>query len=157
MKYCRLFFAAAAAICISVSAAAQSKSFKLGQWVEIQNSILKELNRVNGSLSLNRIGSNPLEHLFGLVRMKSHSVHTFDKMLQVMSKSVLQSKLLRDIGENQKVDKRQSYFAHDVVNRPDAITTVLNGQPRDIAFILHCVLGLPIATNNLMLKFISHY
>ena len=114
-------------------------------------SILKELNRVNGSLSLNRIGSNPLEHLFGLVRMKSHSVHTFDKMLQVMSKSVLQSKLLRDIGENQKVDKRQSYFAHDVVNRPDAITTVLNGQPRDIAFILHCVLGLPIATNNLML------
>ena len=45
MKYCRLFFAAAAAICISVSAAAQSKSFKLGQWVEIQNSILKELNR----------------------------------------------------------------------------------------------------------------
>ena len=78
-------------------------------------------------------------------------MHTFDKMLQVMSKSVLQSKLLRDIGENQKVDKRQSYFAHDVVNRPDAITTVLNGQPRDIAFILHCVLGLPIATNNLML------
>ncbi len=45
MKYCRLFFAAAAATVISVSAQAQSKSFKLGQWVEIQNSILKELNR----------------------------------------------------------------------------------------------------------------
>ena len=45
MKYHRLFFAAAAAAAISVSAGAQSKSFKLGQWVEIQNSILKELNR----------------------------------------------------------------------------------------------------------------
>ena len=29
----------------SLAAFAQSKSFKLGQWVEIQNSILKELNK----------------------------------------------------------------------------------------------------------------
>ena len=45
MKYLRLFFAVSAATLISVSASCQSKSFKLGQWVEIQNSILKELNR----------------------------------------------------------------------------------------------------------------
>ena len=37
--------AAAAAIIISGAASAQSQSFKLGQWTEIQNSILKELNR----------------------------------------------------------------------------------------------------------------
>lgn len=45
MKYSRQFLAGAAAVLISITACAQSKSFKLGQWVEIQNSILKELNR----------------------------------------------------------------------------------------------------------------
>lgn len=37
--------AAALFVITCVGASAQSKSFKLGQWVEIQNSILKELNR----------------------------------------------------------------------------------------------------------------
>ena len=41
----RFIPAALAAVLISASACAQSKSFKLGQWVEIENSILKELNR----------------------------------------------------------------------------------------------------------------
>ena len=45
MKMIRFIPAALAAVLISVSACAQSKSFKLGQWVEIENSILKELNR----------------------------------------------------------------------------------------------------------------
>lgn len=45
MKYLRLFYAVSAAIFLSSAAFGQSKSFKLGQWVEIQNSILKELNR----------------------------------------------------------------------------------------------------------------
>lgn len=34
-----------AIMAFSVAACAQSKSFKLGQWVEIQNSVIKELNR----------------------------------------------------------------------------------------------------------------
>lgn len=41
----RYLIAAASALFIAMTAGAQSKSFKLGQWVEIQNSILKELNR----------------------------------------------------------------------------------------------------------------
>lgn len=40
-----LILAAAAVILACGSSFAQSKSFKLGQWTEIQNSILKELNR----------------------------------------------------------------------------------------------------------------
>ena len=40
----RTIFLITSFIIISASAAAQSKSFRLGQWVEIQNSILKELN-----------------------------------------------------------------------------------------------------------------
>ena len=39
-----LLLAAATLFTLSYSADAQSKSFKLGQWTEIQNSILKELN-----------------------------------------------------------------------------------------------------------------
>ena len=45
MKYLRLFSVASAVIFFSAAAFGQSKSFKLGQWVEIQNSVLKELNR----------------------------------------------------------------------------------------------------------------
>lgn len=48
--------AAAASGLASVPADAQSKSFRLGQWVEIENSILKELNRSYvDSLPLDRI------------------------------------------------------------------------------------------------------
>ena len=43
MKRIVLILAAVAAI--SVNASAQSKSFSLGKWVEVQNAILKELNR----------------------------------------------------------------------------------------------------------------
>lgn len=45
MKYLKLFLAVSAAVLACTAASGQSKSFKLGQWVEIQNSILKELNR----------------------------------------------------------------------------------------------------------------
>ena len=42
-RYCLL--AVLAALTVSVSASAQSKSFSLGKWVELHNAILKELNR----------------------------------------------------------------------------------------------------------------
>ncbi len=45
MKSTRYFLAALAALTISVTASAQSKSFSLGKWVELHNAILKELNR----------------------------------------------------------------------------------------------------------------
>ena len=45
MKRTRYFLAALAALTVSVTASAQSKSFSLGQWVELHNAILKELNR----------------------------------------------------------------------------------------------------------------
>ena len=44
-KYLKLFLAVSAVVFPCTAASGQSKSFKLGQWVEIQNSILKELNR----------------------------------------------------------------------------------------------------------------
>ena len=56
MNHSKLWIAAAALIMSASPAAAQSKSFKLGQWVEIQNAILKELNKSYvDSLPLDRI------------------------------------------------------------------------------------------------------
>ena len=45
MKSTRYVLAALAALTVSVTASAQSKSFSLGKWVELHNAILKELNR----------------------------------------------------------------------------------------------------------------
>ena len=56
MNHSKLWIAAAALIMSAAPAVAQSKSFKLGQWVEIQNAILKELNKSYvDSLPLDRI------------------------------------------------------------------------------------------------------
>ena len=69
-------------------------------------------------------------------------------MLRVMSKTVLQRKFLRDFGE-QKIDSRLSYFAQDVLV-DSTIQNVLGAEPRDLAFALHCLFGLPITANDLM-------
>ena len=111
--------------------------------------ILKILGKVNGTVSLNRIGSNPVEHLFGMIRMRSKNVHSYDKMLKVMAKAVLQKKFLQDFGEN-RIESRLSYFAQDVLVDPKSIHNVLGGDPRDLAFALHCVCGLPVSVSNLM-------
>ena len=44
-RYIYIIIAAAAVMFAAHDATAQSKSFKLGQWTEIHNSIVKELNR----------------------------------------------------------------------------------------------------------------
>ena len=62
MKYNKLVVAAAALTIAAAPAFGQSKNFKLGQWVEIQNSILKELNRSYvDSLPLDRIEKAGIE------------------------------------------------------------------------------------------------
>ena len=106
-------------------------------------SILRVLSDMNGTVALNRLGSNPVEHLFGLIRMKSHSVHTWDKMLQVMARTTLQQRLLRDMGPDEVVDKRLSYFAVKVENDPCCLKNVLGGDPRDIAFVFHLSVRCP--------------
>lgn len=56
MKISNIITALAAVTIVSVAASAQSKSFRLGQWVEIQNSILKEINTSYvDSLAVDRI------------------------------------------------------------------------------------------------------
>ena len=62
----KAIIAAAAALLISNLAFAQTKNFKLGQWTEIQNSILKELNRSYvDSLPLDRIERAGIDAMLG--------------------------------------------------------------------------------------------
>ena len=62
MKYLRTAVITAALTFAVIPAFGQSKSFKLGQWVEIQNAILKELNRSYvDSLPLDRIEKAGIE------------------------------------------------------------------------------------------------
>ena len=66
-----------------------------------------------------------------------------------LAKAVLQKKFLQDFGEN-RIESRLSYFAQDVLVDPKSIHNVLGGDPRDLAFALHCVCGLPVSVSNLM-------
>ena len=62
----KTIMAAAAAILICGTALGQSQSFKLGQWTEIQNSILKELNRSYvDSLPVDRIERAGIDAMLG--------------------------------------------------------------------------------------------
>ena len=55
-----------AALAVTLSAAAQSKSFTLGKWVEVQNAILKELNRSYvDSLEVGRIERAGIDAMLG--------------------------------------------------------------------------------------------
>ena len=82
--------------------------------------------------------------------MKSHSVHTFDKMILIMSKAILQQKFIKEIGENQRIDKRLTNFAKDVINNPWSAKNGLNMHPRDLAFTFHCIFGFPVNVRDLM-------
>lgn len=56
MKFAKIIIAAAALAMTAVPSSGQSKSFRLGQWVEIHNAVLKELNRSYvDSLPLDRL------------------------------------------------------------------------------------------------------
>lgn len=111
--------------------------------------ILKVLFTVNGTVHLNSVGSNPVEHLFGLIRMRSRSVHTYAKLLRTMSKTMLAKKISLELGANKNIDKRISYFAVDVENDINHLR-ITNEQAREIAFSLLCRFGLPISVKELM-------
>ena len=113
-------------------------------------SVLCILKNTTGKVALNRIGTNPVEHLFGLVRMRSRSVHTYDKLTKVLSKVELSQRLLSELGVKQQVDQRKSYFAQTVVLNENT-TRKSATDARDVAFALHVGLhGFPISVKQLM-------
>lgn len=110
-------------------------------------SILRILDFFNGTIHLNRFGSNPVEHIFGLLRMKSRYKHSFDKMKKVFQEIELHKQLLHDLGENQPV-----------LNIINGTKDIFEYSLRDIAYALHLFNSLPIEKVNIAmndLKFVS--
>ncbi|KAK8895023.1 hypothetical protein M9Y10_023465 [Tritrichomonas musculus] len=111
-------------------------------------SILSVIDSINGTINLNRIGSNPVEHVFGLLRMKSRNKHTYDKMVKNLGEIELQKQLLKELGENQPVTGRKSYYGQKIFNSINGTRDIFEINPREIAFSLHIAFNLPIKSLN---------
>ena len=112
-------------------------------------SILSILYSTNGMVNLNRLSSNPLEHTFGLIRMKSRYSHTFKKGIESLGKVQLMKKI-SNIVKKGNVLGRKSYYGQTIYNNLTSFKTVLNMDPRDLATCLHMHLNLPIRFSDIV-------
>ena len=119
------------------------------QYCNTVASILSVICKYNGTIDLNRIGSNPVEHLFGLVRMKSRYIHTFEKMKKALGKIELHRKMLKDLKLNQPIRKRNSYYGQKIYNKIKTFTDVFEGNPRDVALSLSLKFGFPVTMRDI--------
>ena len=72
------------------------------------------INAVDGTISLNRIGSNPLEHHFGLMRIRSKFNDDINRLLLSEAQSTILENIEREIIGN-LIKKRKSSFG-DVIS-----------------------------------------
>ena len=96
-KYIYLIFLAAF---FTIEAGAQTKNFKLGQWTEIHNSILMELNRSYvDSLPVDRIRPRWEEYL---VLTMGRCTDYFEKLPLVQDKTLLDNILYSGVWVNKR-------------------------------------------------------
>ena len=72
-------------------------------------SINSFINLYKGNINLNRLGSNPIEHHFGLMRLKAKFKHTFDVFIKNEYKIKLMERIESEIVHN-LVNSRRSSF-----------------------------------------------
>ena len=113
-------------------------------------SLLKAMSTESGPLGLNRIGSNPVEHLFGLVRMKSRDSHTFQKLKKTLGKIELHRQMKDDFGIGASVNKRESYYAKTIQNSPPTTKSGLHVESRDAVVAVAKEFGFPISLDELV-------
>lgn len=98
----------------------------------------------NGLINLNRLSSNPLEHTFGLIRMRSKYSHIYENAIKSMGKIELYRKISQIIKPGEPINGRKSYFGQLMHNNITKFENVFNIDPRDLAVCLHLFLNLPI-------------
>ena len=113
-------------------------------------SLLHVLHTQKGLIALNRVGSNPVEHLFGLIRMKSRDIHTFEKLQKTMGKIELHRQMKRDFGLGVSVNKRASYYAQTVLLNGNPERRSIHVDSRDAVIALMKELGFPISLEELI-------
>jgi len=106
--------------------------------------LISALESVNGKLYLNRYVSNPLEHTFGMIRMKSRNRHTFDRMIKSIGEIELVRRIKHDLNITGTLSGRLSEFGSKMENRLTKLGNIFTSDPRDIAHCLHNYIGLPV-------------
>lgn len=113
-------------------------------------SLLRVLTTERGLVALNRIGSNPVEHLFGLIRMRSRDVHTFEKLKRTLGKIELHRHMKKEFGVGVPVNKRISYYAQTIFCSQVTPNAGLQVNSRDAVIALLKEFGLPISLREIV-------
>lgn len=79
-------------------------------------SINSFINLYNGNINLNRLGSNPIEHHFGLMRLKAKFKHSFDVFIKNEFKVKLMEKIESEIVHNLVSSRKSSFGCNIFVN-----------------------------------------
>lgn len=119
---------------------------------ELTNTLFSHLSILyshNGSLDLNRFSSNPLEHTFGLIRMRSRYIHIYEKAIKSLGKIELYRKISQIIHPGESITGRKSYYGKIIQNNISKFNNVFNLDPRDLAVCLHLFLNLPVTTQDI--------
>ena len=108
-------------------------------------SILSVIYSYNGTIHLNRIGTNPLEHIFGTIRMRSRYKRTYSNMVRSVGHMETLKRMAAILGTCVKVSGRKSYYGRIVSVNMTMSPCVLNMNPRDLAVAAHMSYALPIS------------
>ena len=112
-------------------------------------SILSVLYSYNSTIHLNRIGTNPLEHTFGTIRMRSKYKNTYKKMVKSVGEIETWKKMVAILGTGGKISGRKSYYGRMVSVNLSISPCVLNMNPREIAIAAHMTYALPISNTEM--------
>ena len=112
-------------------------------------SLLSVLDTFNGSVNLNRVGTNPLEHTFGAIRMRSRYRNTYNAMIRSVGEMEAWKCLSANLGVGSKIAGRKTYYGQTIPVSIGPHRNVLPAGPRDGAVAHHVLFGLPISTREL--------
>ena len=112
-------------------------------------SILSISYSYNGTLHLNRIGTNPLEHTFGAIRMRSKYKNTYEKMVKSVGEMETWKRMVSICGTGGKISGRKSYYGRMVNVNLSISPCVLPLNPRDIAVVAHLKHALPVSSREI--------
>ena len=111
--------------------------------------LLSVIYGFNMTLHLNRVGTNPLEHTFGTVRMRSRYKNTYQKLIKSLGDSETWKRMVSILGVGGKISGRRSCYGKVVDVNLRISPCVLHMNPREVAVAFHIANSLPISSDEL--------
>jgi hypothetical protein len=88
--------------------------------------LYKILRNTTGHIALNRLGTHPVENMFGLVRMKCKSKHSSMSFLRAFSQSMVMTTILQATGLSSPVRRNYTIAGCRILLTPDPTGFYLN-------------------------------